>query len=149
MICNSAFIGFPANSLTDGRIMQRTNEIGESHPGLICCGPLQESDSTILHHTKESFSRVDPWKFGFKPLPVQTCWQIEVKKQELRLMTMSWNKRFRMDRRRSIFILRTTRHCTGLLSDAALALFSEVFKTQPRAPKPGLTAEPAWSRSLS
>lgn len=58
------------------------------------------------------------------------CWQIEVQRQDLRLMTMSWNKRFRMARKRSIFTLRTSRCCIGLLRDPVLALFSEVLKTQ-------------------
>lgn len=153
MICNSAFIGFPANSLTDVRIMQRTNEIEESHPGFVWCAVVLYRNLTLLCYTKENFSSVDSWKFGLKPLPVQMCWQIEVQRKELQWTTMNWNKRFRMDRRRSIFSsLRTTRSCTGLFRDPVLALLSEVFKTsrtKPQAPKPGLTVEPAWSRSLN
>lgn len=130
MICNSAFIGFSANSLTDVRIMQRTNKIEESHPGFVLFAVVLYRNLTLLYYTKENFSRADPWKFRLKPMPVQTCWQTEVQRQELRLMAVIWNKRFRMDRRRNIFSLRTTRRCMRLLRDPVLALLSEVFKTQ-------------------
>lgn len=105
--------------------MQRTNKIEEIHPGFVLFAVVLYRNLTLLYYTKENFSRADPWKFGLKPMPVQTCWQTEVQRQELRLMAMSWKKRFSMDRRRNIFALRTTRRYIGLLRDPVLALFSE------------------------
>lgn len=132
MICNSAFIGFPANSLTDVRIMQRTNEIEESHPGFVWFAVVLYRNLTWLYYTvpKGTFQEWTRDNLAPNHCQCKMFWQIEVQRQELSLMTMSWNKRFRMARRRSIFPLRTSRCCIGLLRDPVLALFSGVFKTQ-------------------
>lgn len=97
-----------------------------------------------LPYQRELF-KSGPMKIWLEPLPVQMCWQIEVQRQKLRWMTMSWNKRFKIDRRKSIFTLRTTRCWVGLFRDPLVALFSEVFKTQ----LDKALSTQAWSHSLA
>lgn len=153
MICNSAFIGFPANSLTDVRIMQRTNEIEESHPGFFWFAVVLYRNLILLYSTipKRAFQ-----EWTHENLAWNHCQCRCADKLRCRGTSDEWpwveTRGLKWIEGRAFSLWGqpgAALGCSEMLYWLCSLKCSRPSWTKPWAPKPGLTAEPAWSRSLN